>query len=210
MLRIVMKNFLGKVSDNLICQLVILPLSHEAHELRQWLGQIILVVKQINDFGGVLVQHILYLTSVFLHTHLHHVEQRLLNFLIFDIVWIFEHVKACLDKQIHKILIDLMIREKSVYIGIKKREKNFEAFFLRDHNRILLELTRGIGLVILPALALGANILGVLELTVVTHEPSDQVSVRLQRILDQNYNLKLHICHLVLIFHHMGSQKIVF
>jgi hypothetical protein len=102
----------------------------------------------------------------------------LLYFRVFNVVLIFEHIEPRFDKQVHKIFINFMIWEKGVDVGIEKRKENFEAFLLGNHDSILFELTGRVWLVILSPLALVANILGVLRLAVVTHEPSDQVSVR--------------------------------
>lgn len=111
-----MKNLFGQIPNNFVGQLIILSLSYQPHKFRERLGQIILVVKKVDDFGGVLVQHILNLIPVLRHAFLHHVEQTLFNFLIFYIVLIFEHVKTCLDKQIYKVLIDFVVWEKSMYV----------------------------------------------------------------------------------------------
>lgn len=54
MLTIVMKDLLSEISDDLICQLVSLPIGHEPHKLWEWFGQVVLVVEQVDDPLSVL------------------------------------------------------------------------------------------------------------------------------------------------------------
>ena len=95
MLTVIMKNFSRQVSNDLIGKLVVLPVSHQSHKLTQRLGQIVLRIKQMDDFRCVLSQHVLHLRAVLFHATLHHIEQKSFDLRILDVVWIFEHIKAC-------------------------------------------------------------------------------------------------------------------
>ena len=95
MLTVIMKNFSRQVSNNLIGKLVVLPVSYQSHKLTERLGQIVLRIEQMDDFRSVLPQHVLHLRPVLFHTTLHHIEQKSFDLRILDIIWIFEHIKAC-------------------------------------------------------------------------------------------------------------------
>ena len=60
-----------------------------------------------------------------------------------------------------------------------------------------------------PALLLtGLDLSVLLEFTVVAHKPSDQVNIRLQRILYEQNNFELSFHHFLLILHHISGQEV--
>ena len=48
---------------------MVLALGNEAHEFRQWLGQVILVVEHVDDLLRILLQHVPNLVSIILHAN---------------------------------------------------------------------------------------------------------------------------------------------
>lgn len=54
----------------------------------------------------------------------------------------------------------------------------------------------------------GLDLSVLLQLTIVAHKPSDQVNIRLQRILYEQNNFELAIHHFLLILHHISGQEV--
>lgn len=44
-LTVIMEDFFGQISDDLVCELRVLSLGHDTNEFWQWLGEIFLVIK---------------------------------------------------------------------------------------------------------------------------------------------------------------------
>lgn len=203
-----MKYLLGEILDDFVGQLVVLLFSHEANELRERLGQVVLRVKERNDLVRVLSEHVAHLGAELLHALLHHVEQQLLHFFVFDVVLVFEQIKSGLDEQIDEGFVDLVLGPEVVHVELDDADEQFYAFFVRHQNRIVVHLVCWLLRVFLFAFR-QVEVSGVFELRVLAHEPCDQVNVSLEHVLEHDDDFELRILHAVGVLEHVRRQQVL-
>ena len=141
MLRVIMEDFFGQVSDNFISQLVVLSLRNQPNKLRQRLSQIFLCVEQMDDFGRILVEHVLHLRAVLLHALLHQLEQLRFDLLVLDVVGVLKHVERCADEQIDEVFVDAVLGPEVLDVLVHQLDEKLDALVGNHHDGVDIPLS---------------------------------------------------------------------
>ena len=111
----------SQVTDDVVGDLGALPLHDKSDKLSQVCGQVLLIIKQLNDLCVVMALEELYFASVLLHAQLQYVEEYLFEVCHFNMRLImFQKVKACLEEALDEAFIDLLLRPEQMDILLQQ------------------------------------------------------------------------------------------
>ena len=190
----------SQIPNDVVGNLGALSLHNKPHKLSQVCGQVLLVVKQLNDLRVVVALEELDFASILLHTKLQHVEKHLFEVRHFNVrLVVLQKVEACFEEALYKAFIDLLLRPEQMNVLLKQLTVHrFEGPLACAGNRIQLLLP--------PILLVSSVLLGdafsafgqiclleVFQLTEVGKEPCNKVDVGGERILHLNGQFALWI-----------------
>ena len=106
---ICVEDLLGQVSDDIVGNLRSLPLHNESDEFSQVLGEVVLIIQQLNDLCVVLALHVLDLATILLHAELQHVKEHLLEVLDLCVgLVMLQKIETSLDEAFDEVLFNLL------------------------------------------------------------------------------------------------------
>lgn len=115
-----MENLFGQVGDYLGRNLAALALHAEAYEFGHWHCQVVLIVKQVDDFLDVLGKHVFELGAILRHALLQNVKKQILaRFKLVVLLNCSQHVESRLQVGLHELLVNLAVWPQQVYWLLK-------------------------------------------------------------------------------------------